>query len=108
MSGGSRAPTVKVCIVGIVYCQHLVVTKDGAINDHDRGGAASIDAATLECTSVTKTGRTGGQTADGRRRYRNTALRTARAGKMCSRIDMQTHTCHRNPKLDILPEGMHA
>ena len=42
--------------IGIVSCQHLVVTKDGAINDHDCGVAVSIDAATLEC-SVTKTGR---------------------------------------------------
>jgi len=33
-----------------VYCQHLVVTKDGAINDHYRGVAVSIDAATLECS----------------------------------------------------------
>ena len=41
--------------VGIVYCQHLVLTKDGAINDHGRGAVVSIDAATLEC-SVTKTG----------------------------------------------------
>ena len=63
--------------VGIVYCQHLVVTKDGAINDHDRGAAVSINAATLEC-SVTKTG----QTADGRRRYRNAALSIAHAVKM--------------------------
>ena len=42
---------------GIVYCQHQVVTKDGAINAHDRGAAVSIDAACmLEC-SVTTTGR---------------------------------------------------
>ena len=41
--------------VGAVYCQHLV---DGAINDHHRGASVSIDAATLECTSVQKTGRT--------------------------------------------------
>ena len=36
--------------VGIVYCQPLVVTKDGAINDHEPGAAVSIDAVTLDCT----------------------------------------------------------
>ena len=55
--------------VDIVYCQHLVVTKDGAINEHDRGAAVSMDAATLEC-SVTKTGR--------RPPYKNTVLSIAR------------------------------
>ena len=50
--------------VGIVYCQHLVVTKDGAINDHYRGAAVSIDAATLEC-SVTKTERMADGQTDG-------------------------------------------
>ena len=54
MINRSGGPTV-----GIVYCQHLVVTKDGAINDHDRDAAVSIDAATLEC-SVMEAG-----TADG-------------------------------------------
>ena len=46
-SGGST--------IGAVYCQHLVVTKDGAINDHHRGASVLIDAATLECTSVSYT-----------------------------------------------------
>ena len=69
MINRSGCPTVS-----IVYCQHLVVTKDDAINEHDRGAAVSIDAATLEC-SVTKTGRTDG----GRPRYKNTALSVARA-----------------------------
>ena len=44
--------------VGEVYCQHQWSPRHGAINDHNRGGAVSIDAATLECTSVMKTGRT--------------------------------------------------
>ena len=51
----SRGPTV-----GHVYCQHVVVIKDGAINDHHRGASVSIDAATPECTPVQKTGRTDG------------------------------------------------
>ena len=51
----SAGPTV-----GIVYCQHIVVTKDGAINEHDRDAAVSIDAATLEC-SVMEAGTDGGR-----------------------------------------------
>jgi len=35
---------------GAVYCQHLIITKDGAINDHHRGASVSIDASTLACT----------------------------------------------------------
>ena len=66
MINRSGGPTID-----IVYCEHLVVTKDGAINDHDGGAAVSIDAATLEC-SVTKTGWMAV------RRYRNTALSIAR------------------------------
>ena len=36
--------------VGEVYCQHVLVTKDGAINDHHRGASVSIDVTTLECS----------------------------------------------------------
>ena len=61
MSGESRCPGTSADgsgvtnrsggpTVGVVYCQHLVVTKDVAINDHHRGAPVSIDAATLECT----------------------------------------------------------
>jgi len=45
--------------------------------------SVSIDAATLECTSVTKTGR--------RRRYANTSLSIARAVKITTKFtDKQT------------------
>ena len=75
MTNRYGGPTVR-----YVYCQHLVITKDGAINDHHRDASLSIDAYMLECTSVMKTGRR--RTADGGRpRYKNTALSIARAIK---------------------------
>jgi len=69
--------------VADVYCHHLVVTKDGAINDYRRGASVSIDAATLECTSRLTVGDGSGDGGRRRRRRQNTALSIARAVKIC-------------------------